>query len=110
MLSGMLSELLLQLQTGPVAADALAQRIAAASVVLLAPASRDRLQLVRHQCCVWSIPQRVDGLRRPLKDLCDDLDAALCAEATNLLDYFALFVYHLGIWIKSVVKTIRTAV
>ena len=85
----MLSELLVQLQTGPVAADALAQRIAAASAVLLAPASRDRLQLVRHQCCAWSIPLRADGLKRPLKDLCDDLDAALRAEATKLLDDFA---------------------
>ena len=49
MLSGTLSELLVQLQTGPVAADALAQRIAAASVVLLAPASRDRLQLAKRR-------------------------------------------------------------
>ena len=85
----MLSELLVQLQTGLVAADALAQRIVAASVVLLALASRERLQLVRHQCCVWSIPLKVAGLSRLLKALCDDLDAALFTEATKLLDYFA---------------------
>ena len=63
------------------------QRISAASAVLTASPSRQRVQNVRHLCREWSIPVRVGarGSFRLLKDLSDDLFAVLFRNASDVL-------------------------